>query len=221
MTHRATNIETGDGGWNHRPQLSGMGQVAIDETGDLESSILERLGRGDQSAVSECVENYGPLIWSIARKLSPTLSDAEDAVQEIFVDLWQTASQYRSEIASETTFIAMIARRRLIDRHRRRSNSLNTSSLGNDNAVARDVPPEAQFEMRDEAAKAARCLDRLPEESRQVLRLSIQQGVSQTRIAEQMRLPLGSVKSISRRSLIRLRECMNLKSVVSADGGVR
>jgi len=218
---KVEKVETGDDGWNYRPQFSGIGQAVIEDKAILESSILKRIGRGDQTAVSECVEIYGALIWSLARKLSPTTSDAEDAVQEIFVELWQTASQYNSAIASEATFVAMIARRRLIDRHRRRGKSLSTSSLGNENVASRDLSPEVRFELRDEAAKAARCLDRLPEESQQVLRLSIQHGVSQTRIADQMQMPLGTVKSIARRGLMRLRECMDLKPVLVADGGVR
>ena len=58
----------------------------------------------------------GGLVWSLARKFLRSHADAEDAVQEIFVDVWRSAARFDPAIASETTFVAMIARRRLIDR---------------------------------------------------------------------------------------------------------
>ena len=83
------------------------------------SLLLARIARGDERAVRECVQQYGALVWSMARRWSAHASDAEDAVQEIFIDLWRTASRYDSARATEAGWVAMIARRRLIDRTRR------------------------------------------------------------------------------------------------------
>ena len=83
-------------------------------------SILERVARGDPGAPAACIERFRGLVWSLARRLCANASDAEDAVQEIFIDVWKSASRFDPAIASETTFVAMIARRRLIDRGRRR-----------------------------------------------------------------------------------------------------
>ncbi|MCX5746449.1 MAG: sigma-70 family RNA polymerase sigma factor, partial [Proteobacteria bacterium] len=80
--------------------------------------LLARVAVGDRGALRECLDRYGGLVWSIARRFEA--SEAEDAVQEIFVDLWKSAVRYDPEVASEPTFIAMIARRRLIDRRRSR-----------------------------------------------------------------------------------------------------
>ena len=79
-------------------------------------SYLERLADGDTQALEECMTRYRGLVWSLALNYSGNREEAEDAVQEIFLDLWRHAGRYRPEIASEATFIATLARRRLIDR---------------------------------------------------------------------------------------------------------
>jgi len=78
--------------------------------------LFERLAAGDQKAVAECLYRYGGLVWSMARHLSPNESDAEDAAQEIFTEVWQNAHRFNLAHASEAIFITVLARRRLIDR---------------------------------------------------------------------------------------------------------
>jgi RNA polymerase sigma-70 factor (ECF subfamily) len=82
-------------------------------------SILVRIAQGDRAAVRDCLDRHGGLVWSLARRLCPDPADLEDAVQEIFIDLWSAARRYDPAVAAESTFVAMIARRRLIDRRRR------------------------------------------------------------------------------------------------------
>ena len=85
------------------------------------TNVLHRVAAGDRAAVRECLARYGGLVWSLVRRSTSDAAEAEDAVQEIFVDVWQSASRFDPAVASEATFIAMIARRRLIDRARRRN----------------------------------------------------------------------------------------------------
>src|SRR5580698_11098039 len=85
----------------------------------MSPSMLQRIASGDSAAVRECIDEYGPLVWSIARRLSRTPSDAEDATQEIFLDIWRSAGRFDESQGSDKVFIAMIARRRLIDRLRK------------------------------------------------------------------------------------------------------
>src|ERR1700677_2228173 len=87
----------------------------------MSSTVLQRMASGDTAAVRECMDRYGALVWSLARRLSRTASDAEDAAQEIFLDIWRSAARYDASQASDKVFIATIARRRLIDRLRKRS----------------------------------------------------------------------------------------------------
>ena len=84
----------------------------------MSPSVLQRIASGDPAAVRECIDQYGPLVWSLARRLSRTASDPEDATQEIFLDIWRSAGRFDASQGSDKVFIAMIARRRLIDRLR-------------------------------------------------------------------------------------------------------
>jgi RNA polymerase sigma factor (sigma-70 family) len=81
-------------------------------------SILERVAAGDTAAVSECLDRYGDLVWSLARRYLRNATDAEDAVQDIFIDIWGSSARYDRNIASEVAFISTSARRRLIDKIR-------------------------------------------------------------------------------------------------------
>ncbi|MBX3192208.1 MAG: sigma-70 family RNA polymerase sigma factor [Labilithrix sp.] len=168
--------------------------------------LLPRVASGDRTAIRECIARYGNLIWSLARRAGQ--ADAEDVVQEIFVDLWKSAGRYEPSLGSETTFVATIARRRLIDRRRQRQRRPETESL--DGAPSRpgstsgSVPPE----LGAEAALAARALDQLRPEQRQVLILTTCHGLSHEEVASSMNMPLGTVKAHARRGLIRVREVL-------------
>jgi hypothetical protein len=78
--------------------------------------LLQRASRGDAAAVKECVSRFGPLVWGLARRMSPTRADAEDAVQDVYLDLWAHGDRFDPARASPELFVAVIARRRLIDR---------------------------------------------------------------------------------------------------------
>jgi RNA polymerase sigma-70 factor (ECF subfamily) len=173
---------------------------------------------GEAAAVDECLGQYGGLVWSLARRLCPRHEDAEDAVQEIFVEIWRHAGKFDPEVASEATYITMIARRRLIDRYRRRRRDLDTASL-KDEVVASDAGHERQTEISDEAAHARQYMQQLRPEERQVLELSINHGLSQSEIAQATDLPLGTVKTHARRGLIRLRELLGVDSAGGVKGG--
>lgn len=168
--------------------------------------LLQRIASGDSSAVALCIERYGNLVWSTAKKWSRDPADAEDAVQEIFVDLWQSASRFNPEVASEPTFIMMLARRRLIDRRRRAGARPEASGVMDCDPCDVACNPAAIVERGEEAALAAQCLTELRPEERNVLILSIHDGLTHEEIARRVGMPLGSVKSNIRRGLSRLRE---------------
>src|SRR5262249_40095796 len=84
-----------------------------------QNAILSRIAQGEANAFEDFINAYGNLVWSIAKKFAPTTEDAEDAVQEVFMEIWQTAGRFDETKASEVTFISIIARRRLIDRVRK------------------------------------------------------------------------------------------------------
>lgn len=188
----------------------------------MDQPLLKRVANGDGSAVEECISRYGGLVWSIARSFTSDAADAEDAVQEIFLAIWKSADRYDPEIAAESTFIAMIARRRLIDRRRSARRRPAPGSLAEEHAQVSDPKVEdasQQAELRDEAALAAECLALLKADERRVLELATYQGMTHQEIATATGVPLGTVKTRVRRGLIRLREMIERKHAGAAGGG--
>ncbi|MFG0284608.1 MAG: RNA polymerase sigma factor [Phycisphaerales bacterium JB039] len=166
-------------------------------------TLLQRVAAGEPDAAQECLDTYGGLVWSLVRRFLRNRSDAEDAAQEIFVDVWKSAKRYDPEVASEAAFIAMIARRRLIDRVRKMGRTPGSAELVEEPAVA---PAESSVGRSEDVAMAAAALESLSDEQVRVLRLSVGQGLTHQEIAEATGLPLGTVKTHIRRGLIRIRE---------------
>ncbi|MCX5639318.1 MAG: sigma-70 family RNA polymerase sigma factor [Planctomycetota bacterium] len=179
-----------------------------------EVSLLHQVAAGEPGAMDKCMDRFGGLVWSLARRLALGGSDADDAVQEIFIDVWRSAARFNPEIASETTFVAMIARRRLIDRGRRRQRRIDASTLPDALQPAAAPIPDAP-ERDDDAGRATAALEKLRPEQQQVLQLAIYHGCSHEEIARSTGLPLGTVKTHARRGLIRLREILESEGALT------
>jgi RNA polymerase sigma-70 factor (ECF subfamily) len=172
-----------------------------------EDDLLPRIAAGDPDAVRACASRYGGLVWNLARRFCPTTADAEDAVQEIMIALWQNAGRFDPSASSEPTFVTMIARRRLIDRLRRASRRPSTEPI---DATSEPVSSGGldRVETDDEAERARTALRQLPPDQQRVLSMAIDQGLSYSQIADKLNAPLGTIKTHARRGLIRLREML-------------
>ncbi|HRH43211.1 MAG TPA: RNA polymerase sigma factor [Pyrinomonadaceae bacterium] len=180
----------------------------------MTKAILQRIAEGDKTAVQDCLNTYGGLVWSLARRMLPNIDEAEDAVQETFIDIWKNAERFDERQASETTFVAMIARRRLIDRLRKSQRQVSADSI--DDIL---IEPSGNFhqnlQIGVEAREAAKELDKLRPEQRQVLQLSIYQGLSHQEISSMTGMPVGTVKTHARRGLMQIRENLGLKEAIA------
>jgi len=154
------------------------------------------------------VDRFGPLVWSLARRFTANAADAEDAAQDVFVALWRVAGRFNPTIASEQTFVAMVARRRLIDRRRRMGRQPVVAELPEVADTEPIGPDEAA--LSEEAALADQALAELRPEERRVIQLSIYSGLSHAEIAAQLDIPLGTVKTCIRRGLLRVRELLGV-----------
>ena len=175
----------------------------------MAEAILKRIASGDREAVARCLDQYGGLVWSIARKMLRSTDDAEDAVQEIFIDIWKNAERFDEKLSSETTFVAMIARRRIIDRIRRTNRRITADSL-EDVVTEPQSRDDRKVQLSVEAEQAAAALRSLKPEQQQVLQLSIVQGLSHQEITDVTGMPLGTVKTHARRGIIQAREMLGL-----------
>jgi RNA polymerase sigma factor (sigma-70 family) len=169
----------------------------------LSDDLLPRVAAGEAAAVEECVDRYGGLVWVIALRLSPTKADAEDAVREVFAELWGSAERFDRNRTSETTFVAMIARRCLIDRRFESERSQNPLEPKREGPGSRDHGP---MESVSDVRVAARVIQELPEERRWVLSLAIYEGMSHERISSETGIALATVKSHVKRGLLLVRE---------------
>jgi RNA polymerase sigma factor (sigma-70 family) len=166
-------------------------------------ALLPRIANGDQAAVAECVATFGGMVLVLARRWSTDAADAEDAVQEVFFDLWKHAGRYDAAKASERGFVAMIARRRLIDRLRRRSREVPVEGIPD----GYDLPDESG----DHGAQVAGALDARPAleqltpMQRRFIERHLLDGKTHDEIARESQVPLGTVKSHIRRGLLKAR----------------
>lgn len=175
----------------------------------MAESLLKRVAEGDSGAIKEVMDQFGGLVWSLARRSCYNPADAEDATQEIFLDIWKSAARYDKKKGSETLFVATIARRRLIDRIRRQGREPHMDDI---DAPGFELASStvAEGETVAEAALAARAVATLKPAQQRVLELGLLQGLSHSEIADATGMPLGTVKTQMRRGLIRVRELMRV-----------
>lgn len=174
-----------------------------------EPSLLEQIGREETGATDALVERYGALVWSLAVRNCFDRAEAEDAVQDIFISLWQNAGRFDPAVASEATFVAMIARRRLVDRRRRSSRRPDHGAGGGEWLDRLETaPPGDPVERQDETGIVFEAMSELRPEQQRVLALSIAGERTYEQIAEALGMPIGTVKTHARRGLIRLRDLL-------------
>ncbi len=160
---------------------------------------------------------YGGLVWSLARRFTESAADAEDATQEIFLEIWKSAARYDSSMGKESTFITTIARRRLIDRVRAYNRRPATQEYDDTLSVDPQTVDQNAGAVAVDAAAAQRALAKLGDDQRQILLLGIVEGMTHSEIATKVGKPLGTVKTHMRRGLIKLREILEQADDTEAD----
>jgi RNA polymerase sigma-70 factor, ECF subfamily len=171
--------------------------------------LMHRVAAGEEDAVAELYDRFGPLVFKVARQFLPSRAEAEDATQEVFVRLWRTADRYDPRRAKLVTWVMLIARRHLIDRIRRNAVRPSPGTLdeegGGANLGLDDQPGRSPQERERNAELLARIAE-LPELQRTVIERAYLQGFTLREVSEQLDAPLGTVKSALSRGLQRLRE---------------
>ena len=160
----------------------------------MEPTLIQRIAIGDPDAVADCIDQYSGLVWSLARRFLPNEADAEEAVQEIFLELWEKADRFDPGIAAEVTFVSMISRRRLIDRRRKLEREPPSQPL---DESFDSLPMDAQgiLEASAEMKRVVSVIKTLKPEQQEVINMASWLGMSHGAIAEQTGIPLGTVKS--------------------------
>jgi RNA polymerase sigma-70 factor (ECF subfamily) len=184
------------------------------------SQLLARTGLGDRAAFARLYELSSAQIFGVLLRIQRDRALAEDLLQEVYVSVWKAAAGFDAARAQPLTWLTSIARNKAIDSLRRAQAQPQLESTSRDeddddappDAVARAASPEpGPMEMLAQASDARRlqqCMQGLTAAQRQSVALAFFDGLSHSEVADQLRLPLGTVKSWVRRALLSLKGCL-------------
>ena len=175
-----------------------------------EEILLERVSAGDSQALAELYDRFSGMLLGLATKILGDRSDAEDVLQEVFVQVWRQAGRYRRGRSSVSTWLVLITRSRSIDRLRSRNVKRRTALAAHREEPSAHTSPEGvRIVLRDERRKRlSGALAELPEKQRKVLEMAYYQGLTQREIAEATETPLGTVKTRTLLAMRKLRQTL-------------
>lgn len=177
-----------------------------------DEDLLGQVAQADRAALADMYDRYAPRLYGLILKIVRDRADADDVLQQVFWHVWQQGGAYDRRLASPAVWLILIARSRAVDCLRRRRRR-PTAPLedGRDEMVDRRGPGAAEAE----TARAQAALATLPAEQREVICLSFYCGLSHIQIAENLNLPLGTVKTRIRLGMSKLRELLDERREVS------
>ncbi|WP_214466352.1 ECF RNA polymerase sigma factor SigK [Microbacterium flavescens] len=183
------------------------GAEPIDHVGEL----LQRVATGDQAAFGRLYDMLSPRAFGLIVRVLVDRSQSEEVLQEVFLEVWQSASRFAPNRGQGRSWVLTIAHRRAVDRVRASQASTNRDVRAGfrDLEVAHDGVAE-QVELRIEGERVATALSALPDVQREALTLAYYGGYSQSEIAVLMGAPLGTIKTRMRDGLSRLRAEMGV-----------
>jgi RNA polymerase sigma-70 factor (ECF subfamily) len=167
-----------------------------------DTRLLDRIAARDADALGEMYDRHSRLLHGLVRQILRDSSEAEEVLQEVFLQVWNRAETYDAGLGSPIGWLVRVARNRAIDRLR--ANSVRLRSL--EAPFLRPVEsPEAHAAMTEEQRLLVRALDSLSPKDRQLLEQAYFLGFTQSELADRFSLPLGTVKTRMRAALAVLR----------------
>jgi len=173
-----------------------------------DQECLKRVEAGDARALAELYDRFTPLLYPVVLRILRSPSDAEDALQDSWVQVWKRASTYDASRGTVAAWLLTVARTRALDRYRSMASRGKAESQVDPEPVNKPADPSASAESVQRSERVRRALDQLQPQQRQVLEIAYFQGLSQSETAERLGAPLGTVKSWTRQGLLRLRELL-------------
>ena len=189
-----------------------LGMGASQEEVDRE--ILARVASGDQTAFAQLYDRLSGPLYSLAQRMLGDAAEAQDALQDIFLQIWRRASNYDAGRSSVFSWAVLLTRGRVIDRLRARGRRLRVVVASTDDENYTAPPVDASgaesaadtLDRNDEAVRLRSILKKLPAEQRTAIELAFFTDLSHHEIAAQLGQPLGTIKARIRRGLLKLRE---------------
>ncbi len=174
-----------------------------------DQGLMDNVAEGKGEAIEELYDRFGKLVYRMAYQLMPTKADAEDAVQEIFLRLWQSAGRFDRSKAALVTWVMLISRRHLVDRLRRQKVRPRPQAFDESWALTDSDQQESGENSALVTERQRRLHERieaLPELQREVVQRAYLGGRTLREISLELDRPIGTIKSALSRALAGLRE---------------
>ena len=171
--------------------------------------MIARLTKQDQSALSYLYDHYSGALYSIILRIVRKEDVAEEVLQDVFLKIWDRMASYDSSKGRLFTWMLNIARNQAIDKTRSKEMSHNRKTDDIDNFV-NNVDRQESAELKTETIGLKEVLTKLPEEQRFVIDYLYLKGYTQTELAEEFGIPLGTVKTRTRMAMKELRSILNV-----------
>ena len=174
---------------------------------------LQAAGKRDSAAFRALYDASSAKLFGFALRILQKRELAEEALQETFVSVWNNAASYQSELAAPMTWLSTIVRNKAFDILRRSDNAVEIDGAQFDTDVMNalqdpQATPIESLQMGDDARALAACMAALEGPQRQVVGLAFYHDLSHSEVAQHMAMPIGTVKTWIRRSLERLKKCL-------------
>lgn len=195
-----------------KPQRMKAGQAGLHAVAPAApEETMSRVARGDEHAFAQLYDLLAERVFGLILRVMRDPAQAEEVTQEVFVELWRTASRFQPDRGSLVSWAMTIAHRRAVDRVRSSQSSIDRDArvaAGQQDRPFDEVADEV--EGRFERQQVRRCLGSLTELQRESVGLAYYQGYTYGEVATLLDTPLGTIKTRLRDGLIRLRDCLGV-----------
>lgn len=172
-------------------------------------ALLTRVGQQDRAAFASLYQRTSAKLMGVVLRILGNREIAEEVVQETFVKVWRSAERFDPKVAAPMTWLASIARNQAIDTKRRSAERLSAATVEFDDgglASSGTLDPAA---MADDLSQLRECLEKLPEDRRQMVLLAYYTGCSREELSTRFARPVGTIKILLHRSLAILKVCLD------------
>ncbi|MEO9214358.1 MAG: sigma-70 family RNA polymerase sigma factor [Rhodanobacter sp.] len=173
------------------------------------NQLLQQAGRNDQKAFAELYKRTSSKLFGVCLRMLRDRGEAEEVLQETYTTVWRRAASFDASRASAITWLVTLSRNKAIDRLRQHREELLDDPSRLDETVDEQPTPAAGAETSQEYQRLQHCLDELEPQQQSSVREAFFTGATYNELATRCKVPLGTMKSWIRRSLMQLRTCLD------------